>query len=244
MNAILLLVTIAIVGLLIGLGVYMGLKLGGKNMPKATREQGSKNFFFTIVIVLALAGIIALIAIWGFGQSVRNGFAISFAILIIASFIYFLYFWRMNRRWAGEVLLDIMPYPTKRLTLVSAGLFILMGFLGVFSFFWKDFKYAWLVSSMMGLCVGATQIITAFSRMQIRENGILAYIDLIRWAKIESVAWADEDKPVNTLRLRYKGHLPSALRNGAMPVPSEKKGELEAILEKHIARPTLSDDRN
>jgi hypothetical protein len=244
MNAILLLVTIAIVGLFIGLGVYIGRKLGGKNVSKAAREQGSKNLLFTMVLVFAMAGIIMLIAIWGFGQSIRNAFSISFTIIIIASFIYFIFFWLANRRRAGAVLLDIMPYPTKRLSLVSAGLFIFIGFLGAFSFFWKDTKYAQLASSLFGLSVGITHIITALSRLQVRENGILAYVDLIRWAKIESIAWTDEDKPVNSLKLRYKSHLPGALRNGVIPVPTEKRAELEAILEKCIPRPPLSDAGN
>jgi len=196
------------------------------------------------MIVLAVAGVIALIPILGFGQSIGNGFAISFITILIASFFFFFFNWFTSRRRAGKVLVDIIPYPNKTVSLIGAGLFILLGFTGGYSVFWRTSEYAWLISSVIGLCIGTMQILTAFSRIQVCENGILAYVDLVKWKKIESFSWADHNRETYTLKLRYRGRLPGFLRNGAIPVPVEKKAELESILEQYLPMPPASDVRN
>ena len=88
------------------------------------------------------------------------------------------------------------------------------------------------------------QILTAFSRIQVCENGILAYVDLVKWKEVESFSWADSNKKTYTLKLRYRERLPGILRNGAIPFPVEKKAELESILEQYMALPPVSDARN
>ncbi len=64
----------------------------------------------------------------------------------------------------------------------------------------------------------------AFSRLQIRENGIWEYGSLLRWHRIVSYRWADD----GTLVLRAKGYL--TMPRGALPVPPQHKEAVNAFL--------------
>src|SRR5512143_1546351 len=95
-----------------------GVKVFG-GMPKAAWLQGLKNAFFTLAIMAIVVGGIALIPILIFRQSVRIGFSISLGILWIAIYVFFLFAWFSYRQKTGRVLLDVMPFPSRPLLLVT-----------------------------------------------------------------------------------------------------------------------------
>ena len=213
------------------------------NLPKAAWQQGFKNAFFTLLIILFVTGVIALIAILGFRQSVGNGFLIAFAVIWVMVYFFFVFAWFKNRRQAGQVVLDIMPFPNRALSFILGVLFIVLGFLGTYQFTAINTSNSRLISSVIGVSIGTYQIFMGFSRLQIRENGILAYVDLVKWNKIESFDWVHNGGKMSTLKLRYKGRLPAFLRNGALPVPIEKKGKLESLLELYLPDKALAEKR-
>ena len=62
-------------------------------LPKTAWLQGVKNAFFTMLLMGAIIGGIAIIPIFGFGQSIKNGFIISFGIIWAAIYVWFLFTW-------------------------------------------------------------------------------------------------------------------------------------------------------
>lgn len=77
------------------------------------------------------------------------------------------------------------------------------------------------------LALAAFLIYTAFSRLQIRENGIWEHGSLLRWHKIVSYGWADD----GTLALRAKSFLMVLPRN--LLIPLEYEETVTTLLAKH-----------
>jgi hypothetical protein len=119
--------------------------------------------------------------------------------------------------------------------LISGFLFIVVGFAGTYTDWFGDLPYARLFSGLIGLLVGAHRILVSFSHIRVHENGVLAYLDLVKWEKIESFQWISGNDQADTLQLKYKGRLPAFMRRGAIPVPIEKKTDLELILEQYLS---------
>jgi hypothetical protein len=211
------------------------MKFGLKGMPASAMQQGYKNALITFVIMAAIFGLIWSMLFFGFGQSSGDSLFFSWVIMGVATYILVIISWFRNRSKAGKILLDLIPYPNKTFSLIMGVLFIILGFSGIYSFMWKDSEYSRLISSIIGLCVGTYQIFMSFSHIRVHENGILAYVDLVKWEKIESFEWISGNKQAHTLKLKYKGRLPGFMREGALPVPVEKKPELETILEKYLS---------
>jgi hypothetical protein len=229
----LLLITVGAV-ILSGIGISIGLKVGSQGLLTIPK-QNYKNLLITLVPMIAILGVISSIIFFGFQQPANNSVVISGAIMWLAVYVFAVIAWFTNRKKAGKILLDVRPFPARIPNFISAGLIIVLGFLGTYSFYWRDSEYAWLVSSIIGLSIGIFQVFIGLSRIQVYENGILAYIDLMKWEKIESFNWVSDNQKAYTLKLRLKGRLPGFLRNSALPIPIEKKRKLEAILEKYLA---------
>ena len=215
-------------------------------LPNSTKAQGYRNALIGIALMAAIIGILWLVLYWGFKQSAGDSLFLSWAAVALLACVYTPLSWFQSMKKAGEVLLDLMPHPNKTLTLLSGILFILIGILGGFDFVHSDSIYSWLFSSIIGLSGGAYQIVMAFSHLRVHENGVMAYRTFLKWEKIESFQWVSGNGQIDTLKLKYKGRTPGFMREGAMPVPTEKRPELESILEKYLSarRKTSSNDFN
>jgi hypothetical protein len=187
-----------------------------------------------LLILAAIFGLLWSTIFFAFKQSNENSLFLSGVIFGVTIYVLFLISWFRNRTNAGKILLDLIPYPNKTLARILGVLFIFLGFSGTYSFAGRNSEYAWLVSSLVGLGMGTYQILMSFTHLRVHENGILAYADLVKWEKIESFEWISGNQQAYTLKLKYKGRLPGFMRAGALPVPVEKKAELEKILEKYL----------
>jgi hypothetical protein len=196
--------------------------------------QGIKNLFFVYLMIDVVVGAIALIQVFGFGKSTYHGFAISFEVLWGLAILWFYFNLFSLKRKAGRVLLDIAVVPVGCLFFIMGVVCIIIGFLGYADLIWKGTLYSWLISIVTGLASGAYFIIMSFSHVRIHENGIVAYVDLIQWSRIESFEWIDNHGKPYMLKLRYKGKRPSFLRNGAIAIPMEKRKQVEAFLEQFL----------
>jgi hypothetical protein len=206
-----------------------------KNFPEATRGRGCTNILIVFMLMAALIGILWAVLFWGFKQSAGNSLFLSWAILALVACVYTPFSWFQSMKKAGRVLLDLMPHPSKTLTLFSGIIFIVIGFLGAFDFMHSGSIYSWLFSSLIGLGGGTYQIVMAYSHLRVHENGVMAYRTLVKWEKIESFRWVPGNGKMDTLKLKYKGRIPRFMREGALPVPVEKRPELESILEKYLS---------
>ncbi len=222
--------------------VAFALKKIGVNV-KTAWLQGIKNAFFTSLVMCVVGGAIAIIPLFGFGASTYDSLNISYGIMFGAIFCWAYFKLFSNKQKAGQELLDIAPIQNGVMFFIAGIIAIIIGMLGFADFIGKDTKFSWLISAVIGLSSGAYFVYMGFSRIQVYENGILVYVDLIKWSKIESFEWVDDKEKTCTLKLRHKGKMPAFLRNGAVPVPVEKKAQLASLLEQFLSEIVLMQNR-
>jgi len=242
MIGIIIVVEVGIIALVLFVLQKLGINITGR-LPKSAWLQGLKNAFFTMLIMGAVIGGIAIIPIFGYGQSLKNGFIISFGVIWAAIYVWLIFTWISHGKKSGRMLLHVTSLPNRWLFLVLGIISVIAGFGGFLDFIWKNTEYSWLISITIGFSAGTYFIIMYFSHIRIHENGILAYVDLIKWSKIESFSWVSDNKKVHTLKIRVKGNVPSFLRNGAIPIPIEKKEQLESILSQYLPEDALLQNR-
>ena len=212
-------------------------------LPESTRGQGCFNATVALLLAAAFIALLWAILFWGFRLSPGFSLFLAWAPLAVVGCLYLAFAWYRDWKDAGQVLLEVIPHPRKTMSLISGILFLLLGLLGASDLVYSDSEYAWRFSSLIGLVVGIYQIVISFSHIRVHENGIMAYRTLLRWKKIESFQWVSGNEQMDTLKLRYKGIWPGFLREGALPIPLEKRPELEPILEKHLSGTLPSTDK-
>jgi len=211
--------------------------------PKAVWQQDSQHALFIIAITLCFFGVPTLIALLGFGQPTGKSIYIGFAVAAVGSTLVFLFNWFRDRRQAGSVVLDLLPIPGRRSSFMLGGAFILMGFVGSFESASLSPGVSWLISSLIGLAIGTYQILLGYSRLEIRNNGIVVYIEFVPWNKIEAFEWVEGGGTFSTLKFQYRMRLPAFLRKVDLPVPIEKKQQLELLLERYLPGQALGEKR-
>ena len=141
------------------------------------------------------------------------------------------------------MVLDLLPIPGRRSSFLLGGTFILTGFLGTYESSSLSPSVSWILSSLVGLSIGIQQIFMGFSRLEIRENGIMVYIEFVPWDRIEALEWVEGDGEFSTLKIQYRAQFPAFVRKVDLPVPMEKRGQLESLLERHVPRWALGEKR-
>lgn len=202
--------------------------------PKAVWQQDSKYALFIIGISLCFFGVPALIALLGFGQPTGKSIYIGFAVASVGSGLLFLFNWFRDRRQAGPVVVDLLPIPAQWTAFLLGAMFILMGFVGSFESASLSSGVSWLISSLIGLAIGSYQILLGYSRLEVRKNGIMIYTEFVPWDRIEAFEWVEEGGAFSRLKIQYRTQFPAIARKVDLPVPMEKKQQLELLLEGHV----------
>ena len=175
--------------------------------------------FVFLVSLCVLAVSVAFVTKRTFFASLDPAFSLAANLFLLLVPV----FWLYGRRVGGRVLLDCGSDSLRKLGLLAAALFLFGGLSGVVT--------SGGVSPSGGdirqLALAAFLICAAFSRLQIRENGIWENGSLLRWHKIVSYGWADD----GTLVLRAKSFLMVLPRN--LSIPLEQGDAVTALLTEH-----------
>lgn len=211
--------------------------------PKAVWRQDSRYALFIIALTLCLFGVPFLIALFGFGQPAGKSLYIGFAAAAVGSGLLFLFNWFRDRRQAGPLVVDLLPIPGRRSSFLLGGGIILMGLVGSFESASLSTRESWLVSSLVGLSIGIQQIFMGLSRLEIRTNGVMVYTEFVPWDRIEALEWLAGAGEFSTLKIQYRTQFTAILRNVELPVPLEKKQQVESLLERHVPGRALGEKR-
>jgi hypothetical protein len=209
--------------------------------PKAVWQQDSKYALFILGITLCFFGVPALIALLGFGQPTGKSIYIGFAVASVGSGLLFLFNWLRDRRQAGPVVVDLLPIPARWTAFLLGAMFILMGFVGSFESASLSSGFSWLISSLIGLAIGSYQILFGYSRLEVRKNGIMIYTEFVPWDKIDAFEWAEGDGAFSRLKIQYRTQFLAIARKVDLPVPIEKKQQLELLLAQHVRGQTFGE---
>ncbi len=200
----------------------------------ATWERGLKRALFMTLIIGAMTGGIALIQIFGFGQSLEVGLSLSFWLIWI-TVLFWTYFTLFSSRLAaGQELLDIGPFPVWWAALIAGAASIWLAFMGNDVFLLMETKFSGNLFRIFYLGAGSLFFIAGFSRLKVCENGFRADVALIKWRQIESFEWTGGKGRSYTLNLRCKGKLPVMMRIAAFSVSADKKEKMDFLLKQHL----------
>lgn len=197
-------------------------------MTTVSWRRGFKNAVVCLIGLLVVTGVVAIGISTLTGQAFRASWAIAWAIIVIATAIWFFTAFLIGRRKMGAILLDCGPHSGRWLFLLNAVLFT---FGGLGSGFVLD-SFGRTASVLFGLSFSVYWVAMAFGRLQVVENGIWQYVGLLKWEKIKSFAWR-EGYANSTLMLQAKTKLPFFGR-GALPVSTANRAAVNELLEKYV----------
>ena len=189
--------------------------------------------------LLATWGLLALAISLVLKQPIGYSFGIAFGIFCGVIFTGLLVC-NYDKSAAGSLLLDCGPYPKKKTHLFGAVFLLLNGASGVAHFVGKFDIAATVVVVFAVLPAAICCLVLAFGRLQIRENGIWKYCELLKWHQLQSYHW----EGANDCSLRLQVRTLAFLERGAVPLPAlpvslEQKASIEEFLQKHC--PMASD---
>ena len=218
------------------LGSFWDKNLRSKGVPSSTIKKGYQKTFISYIVLVGILFLLWLLMFLGFRQSIQNSLVIAGGIILVPTYIWMIIAWLQARKKAGKILLDLTVISLETLYLISGILLIASGLFGGYSFIWKNSQYSWLISSLIGLYMGAGMIFVGFvgTKVQVHERGIMAFGSLLKWEKIESFEWISSNEKTYTAKLKLRNRPPKSTRDGILIVPIEKKLALETILEQYL----------
>jgi hypothetical protein len=195
-------------------------------MTATAYGQGVKNALACgagLLSVCALGGL----AIWLVtGMPFHESFGVAFGVILVLVFAWFFVAWLYGRNFGGEVLLDCGPHPMRKLFLLNAVIFLVIGVTSGLAASSPSQVFA-VGGPVFGITFALYWVVLATGRLQIRESGIWTYWALMRWEKIGSYYWGKD----STLFFKGKGWLASVF-SGAIPVAPEQRETFEELLQR------------
>ena len=196
-------------------------------MTRTAYQRGIKNAAIVATIMYAFVGVVSLVVSKWFELNLTLVVGGVFIAIFAISFLSALASCVIGRAFAGRVLLDCGPHPSRK-RFLGVGLVFGLGAIVelavsteltavCFGIFLLGFALFWLFA--------------AKGRLQICENGVFQYWSLLRWNRIQSYSWKGTTDA--TLLLQTKSRLPFPGR-GALPVAIEQKAAVDELLQEHV----------
>jgi hypothetical protein len=198
-------------------------------MTETAYGQGVKNALVCgagLLSVCALGGL----AIWLVTERpFRESCGFAFGVILVLVFAWFFVAWLYGRNSGGEVLLDCGPHPTRKLFLLNAVIFLVIGVTTGLNASSLSKVFA-VGGPVFGITFALYWVVLATGRLQIREAGIWTYCALVRWEKIGLYYWGED----STLFLKGKGWF-ATLFSGALPVAPAQRETIEELLQRNCS---------
>ena len=209
-------------------------------MPKSALWQAYKVLLILLPFLFAILGGVFLFFRYILHQSVQDSVVFSLGLYFLVALIAFLIRWRKSRPHWGQLVYEIASEPINKNAfyfntfIMPLNLLILAFALKQLSFAFTLSPFAWFVLIVVFTLVAIFNIMFAKGKLRIYENGILVYILLVEWNKIESYRWGEGNDKFISLHIKEKGKSPALLRDGALMVPVGKKDEVDEALRYYL----------
>ncbi len=191
---------------------------------------------FLAVLPLLLGTMVLGVLLFRFvpRNTLINGFVVfnlGFVLFVCGAVGYMQY----RTRQAGALLLDL-GLPRSHRFLRNAGFLILTMAIvsAVFPIVDRHITVKDVADILFRVTMGSFWLLLATRPMQLREQGLLANGDLLRWHKITGYQW-EADRP-STLTLRVNTLLPMGKRP-SLPVPPEHRDAVDHLFARYAGGP-------
>jgi hypothetical protein len=207
-------------------------------MPKSAAWQAYKLLLIVIPILLGIVGLVFLFFAYILHQSPQDSVVFSLGLYYLFGLVSYLIRWRKSRRYLDRLVYEIASEPLNKnafyFNTFVLPLSLLINAYNVHQNIANLSTFAWFVLIAVCALAAIFNIIYARSKLRIYENGILVYILLVEWNKIESYRWGEGNEKFISLHVKEKGKSPALLRDGALMVPVGKKDEVDKVLRYYL----------
>lgn len=209
-------------------------------MPKSALWQAYKLLFILIPFLFGILGGVFLFFRYILHQSPQDSVVFSLGLYFLLALIAFLIRWQKSRPHWGRLVYEIASEPINKNAfyfntfILPLNILILAYALKQLSFTFTLSPFAWFVLVAVYAIVAFYNIMFARGKLRIYENGILVYILLVEWNKIESYRWGEGNDKFISLHVKEKGKSPALLRDGALMVPVNKKDEVDTVFRYYL----------
>lgn len=233
------LILVFVLILVIAFDYYLFKKLT-KRMGRVAMRQGLRNMSLMFPLVILILGGIFMYAHFILSQSIALSIMNAYLFFFLVANILLVLGWLVGKLVAGAVLLDIMPFPMR-----GGVIFVMLLFFSFFTFplllrdvvemlVYFDPNLKGAINSLI-IFLEVPLFFFAIGRIQIYQNGVWLYAQLLKWKKIDSYQWVPNDQgETSAIRIIIKGSLPVSFRNGAIPIPNVKKDEVLALFRQFL----------
>lgn len=187
---------------------------------------GTRRFLAVLPILLGTMVFSVLLFLFVPRNARINGFVVFNLgfVLFVGGFVGYM---RYRTRQAGALLVDLgLPRSHRFLRFVGFLILALAIVSAVFPIVDRDITIEDVADILFRVALGSFQVLLATRPMQLREQGLLANGDLLRWHEITGYQW-EADRP-NTLTLRVSTLLPMGKRP-SLPVPPEHRDAVDRL---------------
>lgn len=209
-------------------------------MPKSALWQAYKLILILIPFLLGILGGVFLFFRYVLHQSPQDSVVFSLGLYFLVALVAFLIRRRKSRPHWGRLIYEIASEPINKNAfyfntfIMPLSILILAFALKQLSFAFTLSPFAWFVLIAVFTIAAIFNIMFARGKLRIYENGILVYILLVEWNKIESYRWGEGNEKFISLHVKEKGKSPALLRDGALMVPVGKKDEVDKVLRYYL----------
>lgn len=182
---------------------------------------------------LCMSGLIVVCIVVALGLSLfihrdrRELLFMAFCFVAALTLVAFPVAWLRDVCTKGQIVFDCGPHPARLLFFFNC---VIMAVLGVVACFSTTFLAPSYLRYGLAFAFASSlfNLILAFGRLQVTENGIWQYWGLLRWREVASWHWAKD----NTLLLTATGRF-AFLRRGALPVPPQCRDAVDDLLSRY-----------
>lgn len=174
----------------------------GKTIPVGG-DAISRIVIFSIIFAILTFPLFSGYAIFrSTGMTFHDSLKISALCVCILGFFYFLFYWIFQYRSRGILVIDCGRNKKQSFYFFTCGLCLTLGMILKSDFSFVNFigvENTILVFPLL-FC-----LFLATGRLQVLENGIWAYIALVRWKEIESYSWGEDSELILNTKWRWLG---------------------------------------
>jgi hypothetical protein len=163
------------------------------------------------------------------GMAFHDSLKISGLLSAYFGFFYFLFYWIFQYCSRGILVIDCGRNKKQSVYLFTCGFCLILGMILKSDFSFVNFigvENTILVFPILFCLFLATR------RLQVLENGIWAYIALVRWKEIESYSWGDDSELILNTKWRWLGI--SGASRSVYLISCDLRAAVDVVLQQYV----------
>ena len=201
----------------------------GKTIPVGGDAISRIVFFSINFVILSFPFFCGYAITRSTGMTFNDSLKISALLCAYFGFFYFLFYWIFQYRSRGILVIDCGRNKKQSVCFFTCGLCLILGMI-----LKSDFSFVNLIGVENTILVFPFLfcLFLATGRLQVLENGIWAYIALVRWKEIESYSWGEDSELILNTKWRWLGK--SGASRSVCIISCDLRAAVDVVLQQYV----------